>query len=789
EIPEEALDELVGWGFTSLWLIGIWERSQASQSIKQRMGNPEAAASAYSLFDYQVAADLGGDAALDTLQQRCETLGLRLACDVVPNHTGIDSRWMREHPDWFLQSAHPPYPDYHFDGPDLSNDPAFGLFIEDGYWQRRNAAVVFKHLDRTNGQVRYIYHGNDGTHLPWNDTAQLNFLLPQVREAMIETILHVARRFRVIRFDAAMTLARKHYQRLWFPLPGASGVPSRAEQTISQERFAELFPQEFWREVVDRVAQEVPDTLLLAEAFWLMEGYFVRTLGMHRVYNSAFMNMLKNEENGRYHETLRNILAANPQILKRFVNFMNNPDEETAVAQFGKSEKYFGVATLLATMPGLPMFGHGQIEGFEEKYGMEYRRAYRDETPDAEFIAEHARRIFPLLRRRDLFSDVEQFTLYEARQSSGSPLEDLFAYSNRHGEERALILYHNRQGNVSGRIEPHSLGFPIEENHYLRCRELVSGRDYLFATTELQRDGFLFRLGPYQAAVYLDWQLLIDHDGSWGELCTELGGHGCDDLDRARLRQQSRPLIEPLLALLDAENLALILDALAQGVLSEALLDGAERFYTPLQQRHGRPVGELGRQLQNDLETLLKLQTLSGRNPQERRLLARLNLTSRLTDPQQLRLLVIWLLLRPLEQLAPGINGFDLYPLQEALATRLEEPESELPLMRLLWRHPNLFAPGHSLPGSLKRVLRDPFGARYLRIHPHDGRTWFDRERFETLLPYLALIATFSALDFFGSEEKEFMLHLQQCQTYLDALPSEAEKAGYNLDKFQARLW
>ena len=48
-------------------------------------------------------------------------------------------------------------------------------------------------------------------------------------------------------------------------------------------------PHEFWREVVDRVATEVPGTLLLAEAFWLMEGYFVRTLGMHRVYNSAFM--------------------------------------------------------------------------------------------------------------------------------------------------------------------------------------------------------------------------------------------------------------------------------------------------------------------------------------------------------------------------------------------------------------------------------------------------------------------------------------------------------------------
>ena len=59
-------------------------------------------------------------------------------------------------------------------------------------------------------------------------------------------------------------------------------------------------PAEFWREVVDRVAAEVPDTLLLAEAFWLLEGYFVRTLGMHRVYNSAFMHMLRDEHNAEY---------------------------------------------------------------------------------------------------------------------------------------------------------------------------------------------------------------------------------------------------------------------------------------------------------------------------------------------------------------------------------------------------------------------------------------------------------------------------------------------------------
>ena len=220
--------------------------------------------------------------------------------------------------------------------------------------------------------MRFIYHGNDGTHLPWNDTVQLNYLLPQVREAMIRLVINVARRFRIIRFDAAMTLAKKHFQRLWYPLPGGGeGVPSRADHAMSREEFERHFPVEFWRELVDRIRVEAPDTLLVAEAFWLMEGYFVRTLGMHRVYNSAFMNMLKREENAKYRQTVKNILAFDPAILQRFVNFMSNPDEKPAVEQFGDGDKYFCVATMLATMPGLPMFGHGQIEGFHEKYGME----------------------------------------------------------------------------------------------------------------------------------------------------------------------------------------------------------------------------------------------------------------------------------------------------------------------------------------------------------------------------------------------------------------------------------
>ena len=76
--------------------------------------------------------------------------------------------------------------------------------------------------------MRFVYHGNDGTQMPWNDTAQLDHAQPAVREALIQTIVQVAKQFSVIRFDAAMTLAKQHIQRLWHPPAGEGGaIPSR----------------------------------------------------------------------------------------------------------------------------------------------------------------------------------------------------------------------------------------------------------------------------------------------------------------------------------------------------------------------------------------------------------------------------------------------------------------------------------------------------------------------------------------------------------------------------------
>lgn len=577
QIPDEELDQLAWWGFNGLWLIGIWERSSASKKIKHILGNIDAVASAYSLYDYQIAWDLGGEGAYRNLNERAMKRGIRLASDMVPNHTGIFSKWVIENPGYFIQSPYPPFPNYRFSGPDLSDDQSVSIRIEDGYWSRSDAAVVFQRIDNRTGEVRYIYHGNDGTNMPWNDTAQLNMISADVREAVIQKIFEVARKFSIIRFDAAMTLAKKHFSRLWYPAPGRGGdIPSRSDYSMSQDEFDRLFPQEFWRDVVDRINSEMPETLLLAEAFWLMEGYFVRTLGMHRVYNSAFMHMLMKEENSKYRDLISNTLEFEPEILKRYVNFMSNPDEETAIKQFGTDDKYFGICTLMVTLPGLPMFAHGQVEGFTEKYGMEYQRAYYNETPNQWLIDRHIREIFPLMKRRYIFSQVTNFWLFDFYDGYGHLNENVFAYSNSEYGERGLIFYNNRYQSTSGRIFRSSpklvsllngtkeqqtktvgeaLGVNPTLQHYYLFREHVSNLEYLKSGHELAFEGFYIELGGFKYQVFLDFREVYDSTGEYEKLAGRLKGRGVVSVERSLNEMRLEPVHSAIENFFDDESL------------------------------------------------------------------------------------------------------------------------------------------------------------------------------------------------------------------------------------------
>lgn len=435
EIPEDEIARIAALGVNGIWLVGLWQRSAASARIKTLTGGKNYA-SAYSVFDYRVADEWGGDEALQRFRSLCDRYGIRLGCDMVPNHTGIDSKWIRENPDWYMQTEMSPFSGYSFNGENLSGISGTELRLEDHYYTKSDAAVVFAHDQ--GGRRRYIYHGNDGTGLPWNDTAQLDHTNPAVRQAIIDTALYLAQNFSIIRFDAAMTLTRDHYRRLWFPgVDQAPAIASRSIYGLSRAEYDARMPAEFWTELVTAFRQRQSDTLLIAEAFWMTEMYFVRNLGMHRVYNSAFMHSLRDEKNAEFETNLRNFRHEDADTLGRFVNYLSTPDEEAAAAHFSSDDKYFGAMVLMATLPGLPLIAPGQLEGYREKYGMDQDAPYLNEPVRDDLVRRYAAQIVPQMKKRAEFAAPERLGFPSC---SKSPSCIVYVTG---GSERYLVMFNN----------------------------------------------------------------------------------------------------------------------------------------------------------------------------------------------------------------------------------------------------------------------------------------------------------------------------------------------------------
>ena len=177
----------------------------------------------------------------------------------------------------------------------------------------------------------------------------------------------------------------------------------------------------------------------------------------------------------------------------------------------------------------------------------------------------HDREIAPLLHRRWLFAESENFLLYDFYRPDGSVDENVFAYSNRRGEHRALIIYHNRfattYGTVNhsaayadkgaGHLRQQSLGgafgLPNDGNLFLAFRDDTTGLEHLERASKIVSQGYSLELQAYKCHVFLDWrELRPDENYRWDLLCDSLNGRGVPNLDEALLALELAPLHQAL---------------------------------------------------------------------------------------------------------------------------------------------------------------------------------------------------------------------------------------------------
>ncbi len=319
DIPDAELDRLAAMGFDWIWFLSVWQTGAAGQRVSRT--NPEwrrefqdtlpdlceddIAGSGFAITGYDVHEQLGGDAALARLRERLRARGLRLLLDFVPNHTGLDHPWVELHPEFYVQGT----------DDDLAHSPQNYTRIESAQGSR-----VFA-------------YGRDPYFAGWPDTVQLNYANPATKEAMIATLLKIARQCDGVRCDMAMLVLPDVFERTWG-----------------------LHAEPFWPRATTRVREQSP-FVFMAEVYWDLE-WTLQQQGFDYTYDKRLYDRLRDG----HVPPIRAHFFADSGYQDRMARFLENHDEPRAAAALAPGA-HEAAAVITYLSPGLRFFHAGQFEG------------------------------------------------------------------------------------------------------------------------------------------------------------------------------------------------------------------------------------------------------------------------------------------------------------------------------------------------------------------------------------------------------------------------------------------
>jgi hypothetical protein len=150
-------------------------------------------------------------------------------------------------------------------------------------------------------------------------------------------------------------------------------------------------------------------------------------------------------------------------------------------------------------MPGLPMFGHGQFEGYKERYGMDFLKPHLKETPDEELITRHKNLIQPLLENRFKFSYSKNFKLHDYYFTNGNINNDVIAFNNQNNTYRSLVIYNNVNKQSDGFIKT---PFESLENNSTMLVDFYTKEEIPIPPSAIEGKWISIKLSPYECRVF-----------------------------------------------------------------------------------------------------------------------------------------------------------------------------------------------------------------------------------------------------------------------------------------------
>jgi hypothetical protein len=185
-----------------------------------------------------------------------------------------------------------------------------------------------------------------------------------------------------------------------------------------------------------------------------------------------------------------------------------------------------------------------------------------------------------------MFAEVQHFLLYDLFTPEGHVNEDVFAYSNRSGEDRSLVVYHNRFASARGWIRNSAaystkdrptggrrlrqetlgegLGLHCDANTFCLFRDLINGLEYIRNSKELCESGLYVELDAYRCHVFLDFREVQDNDWhQYAHLATYLDGRGVPSIEEALREVFLQPVHGPFRELVHGSMFHRIMDGAA----------------------------------------------------------------------------------------------------------------------------------------------------------------------------------------------------------------------------------
>ncbi|MCE9544294.1 MAG: alpha-amylase [Planctomycetia bacterium] len=456
DIPDADLDRLAEMGLDWVWLLSVWQTGPGAQKASRSnaqwrrefqemlpdLREEDIAGSGFAITGYTVHQNLGGDIALARLRHRLRQRGLKLMLDFVPNHMGLDHPWIEEHPDYFIHGTEL----------DLARTP------QNYTWVKRQQGDLL------------LAHGRDPYFSGWPDTLQLNYANPATQEAMIGELLKIADQCDGVRCDMAMLVLPEVFERTW---------GQRAPL--------------FWPTATQRVHEQKPGFLFMAEVYWDLE-WTLQQQGFDYAYDKRLYDRLR-EGDAR---PVREHFQAGLDYQDKLARFLENHDEPRAAAAF-PPEVHQAAAVISFLSPGLRFFHQGEFEGRRIRISPHLVRG------PSELVDETLRHFYNRLLavlRQSLVRDGQWQLLQCAPAWDGNSTNDsfiAFAWSGPAAEKMIVAVnYSNHQSQCHIRIPFTDLG-----DGTWRLQDQLSTAAYDWHSADLRSRGLYLDEVPWKASAFL----------------------------------------------------------------------------------------------------------------------------------------------------------------------------------------------------------------------------------------------------------------------------------------------